>query len=365
MASEINQTMAIVSKNQTIGVVSSILENYLYWLPKYLQSLIILAGFFLLAWGLTKLSQKIVLKLAKNTKTNLSEQIIESTNKPLAFLLLLFGIRLAIIPLGLHKSVDIFSDKVVVSLLMIVAGYLVVNVFDAIIQVSSRKWAQRTQLIKLFYKFTRIIIILLFLAFVLDLWGIKVGPLLAGLGVVGIAIAFALQNTLGNIFGGISLIMDNAYKVGDIIKLQSGEMGIVHKIGLRSTKIRTWDNEIIIVPNGKIADSIIQNLVQPDRKIRINVEFGVEYGSDVDQVKKVVMGVLKKLDIMEDPEPQVLFSKMGDFALIFKARFWVDDISKRLMTKEQATCGIYKSLGKAKINIAFPTQTIYVKKGKK
>ncbi|MBW2984228.1 mechanosensitive ion channel family protein [Candidatus Woesearchaeota archaeon] len=351
--------------NQTIGVISAILSTYLYWMPTYLQSLTIFAGFFLLAWGIMKILQKWALKLALKTKTTVDDLIIEHTNKPLALLLLLFGIRLAIIPLGLYKAVDLFSERLIFSLVLIVAAYIVIRVFDSIIEVSSKRWEQRNAVIKLFYKFSRIVIVLLFLAVVLDMWGVKVGPLLAGLGVAGIAIAFALQTTLGNIFGGISLIMDNAYKVGDIVKLESGEMGTVHKVGLRSTKIRTWDNEIIIVPNGKIADSRIQNLVQPDRKIRVIVDFGVEYGSDVNKVKKVVMGVIKKLDIMEDPEPQVLFLEMGDFALQFSARFWVDDITKRFLTREKAVCDIYNALGKSGINIAFPTRTVYLKKGKK
>ncbi|MBW2979818.1 mechanosensitive ion channel family protein [Candidatus Woesearchaeota archaeon] len=351
--------------NQTIGVISSVLEHYLYWMPPYLQSLAILFGFFVLAWGLMKLLQKIFLTLARKTKIKLDEVLIERTNKPLALLLLLFGVRLSIIPLGLLESINIFSDRLVLSLIIVVTAYLVVVIFDAIIEASSRRWAQRTSVIKLFYRFSRIVIVLLFLAAVLDLWGIRVGPLLAGLGVAGIAIAFALQTTLGNIFGGVSLIMDNAYRVGDIVKLESGEMGTVYKVGLRSTKIQTWDNEIIIVPNGKIADSRIQNLVQPDRKIRVLVNFGVEYGSDVDKVKKVVRGIIGKLDIMKDPAPQVLFLEMGDFALQFSARFWVDDITKRFLTREQAVCDIYKTLGKAGIKIAFPTSTVYVKKGKK
>jgi MscS family membrane protein len=312
-----------------------------------------------------KLSQKVILKFAQRTKTNLDELIIEHTNKPIAILLVSFGLRLAIVPLKLVGPIRFFSERVIYSFMILVSAYILIAIFDAVIDVSSKRWAQRTQLIKMFYRFSRVIIVLLFLAFVLDIWGVKVGPLLAGLGVAGIAIAFALQATLGNIFGGVSLIMDNVYKVGDIIKLDSGEMGIVHKVGLRSTKIRTWDNEILFVPNGKLADSRIQNLMQPDRKIRITVNFGVEYGSDIDNVKKVVLGVVNKLDILKDPEPQVLFLKMGDFALNFSARFWVDDIMKKLITMEQATCDIYKALGKSGIKIAFPTNTVYLKKGKK
>jgi potassium efflux system protein len=105
--------------------------------------------------------------------------------------------------------------------------------------------------------------------------------------------------------------------------------------------------------------------MQPDRKIRITVKFGVEYGSDIDKVKKVSLDVINKLDILKDPEPQILFLKMGDFSLEFTARFWVDDIMKKLMVMEQATCDIYKALGKSGLKVAYPTSTVYLKKGKK
>ncbi len=361
---EINQS-ALVSSNHTIGFVSIVLNNHLSWMPVSLQSLVIFAGFFILSFGIVKILQNFALKLTQKTKSALDDEIITKTNKPIGFLLFLFGVRLAIIPLNIESSVDLLTDRIIISLLMMVSAYLLIAVFDTIIEASSRKLVQKTQVIKLFYRFSRIAIMLFFLAAVLSRWGIQVGPLLAGLGVAGIAIAFALQATLGNIFGGVSLIIDNAYRIGDIIKLESGETGVVQKIGLRSTKILTWDNEIIVVPNGKIADSKIQNLMQPDRKIRGIIDFGVVYGSNIDKVKKVVLDTLNKLDIMKDPAPQVLFLEMGDFALKFSARFWVDDVTKRFLTKERANCDIYNALTKAGIDIAFPTQTVYLKKAKK
>lgn len=352
--------------NQTLGVVSSILENYLFWMPTYLQSLTIFAGFFLLALGIMKALQKGASKLASKTKTRLDDLIIQHTNVPLALLLLLFGIRLAIIPLNLYETLDAFSERLIGSLLIIVSAYLLIGIFDAIIEVSSTRWSQRKSILKLFYRFSRIVIILIFLAVVLDLWGVKIGPLLAGLGVAGIAIAFALQTTLGNIFGGVSLIMDNAYKVGDVVKLDSGEMGIIHKVGIRSTKIKTWDNEIIIVPNGKLADSRITNFSQPDPSVRINILFGVEYGSNPDKVKEIALETAaKSKNVMKDRAPWILFLEMGEFALNFKLMFWVDDLSKKWPTHQEVITNLYNNLNKKGINIAFPTRTLYVKKGKK
>ncbi len=199
--------------------------------------------------------------------------------------------------------------------------------------------------------------------FILDIWGIKVGPLLASLGIAGIAVAFALQSTLGNIFGGISLIVDRSITVDDFIKLDDGTEGFVKDIGLRSTKIKTLDGDLVILPNGKLSESKIYNYHKPLPTTRVTVEFGVKYGSDADKVKKVVLKELDDLKIiLKNPAPKVIFNEMGDYALKFKAFFWISSIEKKLEAKEEAVAAIYNALNKNKIVIPFPTRTIYLKK---
>ncbi|MFC1754543.1 mechanosensitive ion channel family protein, partial [Thermoproteota archaeon] len=134
-------------------------------------------------------------------------------------------------------------------------------------------------------------------------------------------------------------------------------------VGIRSTKIRTWDNEIIVIPNGEMANSQIKNYQLPNKKQRVIVEFGVEYGAKHDKVRKIVMGTLKNVEhVLEDPEPFCRFSEMGDSALNFKFFFWVDDIANKFTTKETITGNIYDALNKAKIGIPFPQMDVHVKK---
>jgi MscS family membrane protein len=134
-------------------------------------------------------------------------------------------------------------------------------------------------------------------------------------------------------------------------------------VGLRSTKIKTFDNELLVVPNGQIANAIIQNFKLPDLKYRVNVPFGVEYGTQVEKVEKIVLDVIKKMKLAtKDPAPRVLFMEMADFSLNFSASFWIEDVSDRLTAKVEANKAIYNALNKAKIGIPFPTRTIYVKK---
>jgi len=286
-------------------------------------------------------------------------------------ILVLIGIKLALLPLNLTEIFVKTADYIIWSLVIVLTTYIVIAVAGIIIEEWGKRWAAKTkskaddQLISMFHKFSNIIFVILGLIFILHLLGVQIMPLVASLGIAGIAVAFALQNTLGNIFGGISLILDKSVKVDDVIKLDQDTYGTVIDVGLRSTKIKTWSNEVIIIPNGKLADSRIQNYVLPDPSVRIELPFTVEYGSDVDKVKKIVLAEINKLaNVLKDPQPQVMFVEMGEFSLNFKAFFWISSYTERFETKEKANCLIYDALRRNKIGIPFPTRTVYLKKEK-
>ena len=195
------------------------------------------------------------------------------------------------------------------------------------------------------------------------MWGIQIGPLLAGLGIAGLAVALALQPTLSNIFSGVSMILDKTLKVGDLVYLDQNVKGKVERIGLRSTRIRTFDNELVIIPNTKLADSQIQNIALPEPKSRATVMFGVAYGSNIDNVKKIIIKELKTIKgVSKDPGPIVRFSEMADSSLNFKAYFYVDHFEDRASGVDEANTKIYNALNKAGIEIPFPQRDVHMKK---
>ena len=336
---------------------------------KYIYSLSLLAFFYILSQLAVILSRKVILRLTRKTTTEIDDLIVGRTSKPISFILLLIGFRLALFPLGIRQNILGFIEHGISSLIIILVTYIVIAVFDISIDGWGKRVAERTkssvdeQLLPIFHRFSRIFISIIGLLFILPMWGIQVGPLLASLGVVGVAIAFALQNTLGNIFGGMSIILDKSLKVGDKIRIDNDTMGTVIDVGLRSTKIKTWDGELITMPNGKLADSRILNFVQPQPSVRVVIDFGVEYGSDANKVRKVVLETIKKLTgVIKEPEPKVLMMEMGDFALKFKALFWVENFDIKFETKALATEKIYSDLRKEGIGIPFPTRTVYMRK---
>lgn len=339
---------------------------------KYAHSAIILFAFFAFSQIFVFVSQRIILKLTKKTKTDIDDLIVAGTNKPISLILLLVGVRLAIIPHRISGDILDVTEHGISSLIIATVTYIAIVVVDIFISNWGSKFASRTEskvddeIVSLFQKFSRITLSFIGLIFILDIWGIKVGPLLASLGIAGLAVAFALQNTLGNIFGGISLIVDKSITVDDFIKLDDGTQGLVADIGLRSTKLKSPDGDLIIIPNGKLADSKIYNYHKPMPKTRVTIEFGVKYGSDVDKIKKIVLDETKKVKaILSDPEPQAVFEELGEFALKFRVFFWVISIEKKIEAKETALAAIYSALNKNKIIIPFPTRTVYIENTEK
>ena len=335
-------------------------------LNEYSYAAFILFGFIVLAFLLRYVYKVVFLRIAKKTKTDIDDKLFASTKWPLSLIVIFIGAKVAILTITLSERASNLANHILDSTLVILITVLIASIINILITSWGRKFTERTksdvddQLLDIFHKFINILFIILAFLFILGKWGVEIGPLLASLGIAGIAIGFAVKDTLANIFGGIQLILDKTYKVGDKIELKDGTIGIIQDISLRSTRIRTYDNELVIIPNGKMSNEAIINHVQPDIKARVVVPFCVEYGSDVKKVQKVVLTALKKIEnIMDNPEPAVLFMEMADFSLNFRAQFWVPNYEQKFMAKIKANELIYEALNKSGIGIPFPTRTVY------
>ena len=351
--------------------MENIIANLLARLPgsqylgnKYVLSGLILVGFVILAKLVLIIFGKYLQKFAKKTKTKVDDLIFERTKKPIFFFLLTYGLKLAVSNLNINGIIS----KIISSLMALVFVFIIARAMDVIISVWGESLAKKTKsnlddvLLPLFHKATKVVFVIIAIMWVLRIWDVNITPYLVGAGIAGLVLGMALQDTMKNVFGGVSLILDKNFNIGDAVRLESGELGTIKEIGLRSTKMLSFDREVIFVPNGQLANMRIRNYVKPDKMIRKIVEFGVEYGTDPENVKKVVLEALKKIkDIYDEPYMDVVFEEMGDSSLKFKARFWVDwdnAYSKWL----EATQAIYNALNKAKIGIPFPTRTVYMKK---
>lgn len=211
--------------------------------------------------------------------------------------------------------------------------------------------------------FTKIVFIAVGGMIILDNLGISLTPLLTTLGIGSLAVAIALQDTLGNFFAGLHIKADRPVQVGHFIRLESGEEGYVTHIGWRSTRIQMLPNNMVVVPNNKLVQSVITNYYLPDRELAVLVQVGVHYDSDLKKVERVTCEVAKEV-LQKVPggvpgfEPFIRYHTFSDssinFAVILRAQEFVDNflIKHEFIKKLQER---YKQEG---ITIPFPMRTI-------
>lgn len=359
---------------QIIGAVTISTQEILA--SKYTKSFLVLITFVFAATIVYLIFKKVLRKLSQKTRTDLDDIILKKAEVPVSLLILFSGIKSALSPLQLEEGISLIAHDTLSSILIMIATYLSVAVIDALIEKALKNFAHKThskvddQLLLLSRKTVRFLATLLAMIFILQVWGVKIGPLLASLGIVGIAVAFGLQNTLGNVFGGISMIIDRSIRVGDLIKLDEDTAGEIVDIGLRATKIRTYNNELVIIPNGLLANQKIKNYVLPDTRARIEVPFSVAYGTDIKKVKSIILGEIKKLEFLDQGrlksgDTRVMFVEMGPSSLNFKAQVWLTDYEQRFQSKEKLNTDIYNALYRNKIAIPFPQMDVHMDVHKK
>lgn len=203
------------------------------------------------------------------------------------------------------------------------------------------------------------------LAIILDTLGVSIAPVLASLGVGSLAVALALQDTLGNFFAGVYLQFDRPIREGDFIKLEDGAEGYVLKIGWRSTQIRLLANNTIIIPNSKLSTSVLVNYDLPDRETAVLVQVGVAYGSNLTKVEQVTSRVGKEVQqrvegAVSSFEPFVRFHTFGDssvnFTVILRAKHWTD----QYLLKHEFVKSLHEAYATESIEIPFPQRVIHM-----
>jgi len=198
----------------------------------------------------------------------------------------------------------------------------------------------------------------------LSTYHVDFGVLLAGVGVVGLVIALAAQDTLSNFFSGILLLLDQGFKTGDMIYFNETYC-LIRDIGLRSTKIYDIVNHVmIIIPNNSLANQNILNLTRPDRYYRIRVEVGVSYDSDPDHVEKLLLEVAEQNSDIEQDDPTrmplVRFQDFGDSSLTFVLVAWINNVIKIRQINSDLHHQVFDKLKGAGVTIAFPQRDVHI-----
>jgi len=193
-------------------------------------------------------------------------------------------------------------------------------------------------------------------------------PLLTAFGVGGLAVALALQDTLSNLFAGFYVSISGLVRIGDYIKLSSGEEGSVADINWRCTTMKTLQNSLVVIPNNKLGQSIFTNYHLPEPRFSMSISFSVGYDSDVDRVEQILLeetvaATANVSGLLADPEPSIRFNPgTGDYALIYQVNFSVAQFADQYRVQSELRKLLYKRLLSEKISMPFPTRTIQVER---
>ena len=351
--------------NEMVGTYTGIT------IASYVVAIVILIVFFILAQITNFLFNKVFKVLTAKTKNDTDDKIMKILNMPIFYSVVLLGVYQSFDYIGVLANYSDNFSKMIKSFVLIIWIYAVSKLVNVIISELGFKFAEKTkstlddELMPLFQKLSNIVIFFAGIMFLLKMWNIDITPLLASAGIMGFVIAFAAQDTLSHLFGGISIYFDKPFRVGDRVQLESGEIGDVLEIGIRSTRIKTFDETVIVIPNSTIASSKIINYNQPASKIKEKIKIGVAYGSDINKVKKILLDIAENTEGVEkNPAPSVYFTDFLDYALEFIIVTWVDSPGEKFMVRTKINEEIYRRFNEEGIQIPYPTQDIYVRNSK-
>ncbi len=310
---------------------------------------------------------KYIKKLTAKTKTNIDDILIDEFEEPVLYGIGLVGFYWGFNRLHFGEGIDNFFAHVFIILITLNVTWFIARLLDSLIVeyivplVEKSESDLDDQLLPVIRKVLKVIIWIMGIIIGLNNAGFDVGALLAGLGIGGLAFAFAAQDTIKNIFGGIMVFLDKPFKMKDRIKI-NGWDGTVEEIGIRSTRLRTLEGRLVTIPNGQFSDHAVENVtLEPTRKVVLNL--GLTYDTTPEGMEKamnLLKGISKNHTGTED-KVLISFNNWGDFSMGILFIYYIKKDADILETQSEVNLEILKRFNAEGLEFAFPTQTIYRK----
>lgn len=333
-------------------------------IEKYILPLSFLIGGILVGFIFEKIILKFLSKIASKTTWHGDDIIINSFKGWIVFLFIILGTYLSILNLNINEKILELIKKILLVLAIFCGTMVVSKIATGFVNLYQERIKDVLPKATLFSSLTRFFILLLGGIIILQSLGISISPIIAGLGVGGLAVALALQDTLSNLFSGIQIIVSRQIKTGDYIRLDSGEEGYVIDINWRNTTIREIKNNQIIIPNSKLSQSIIKNFYLPEKELVVIVEVGVSYESNLEKVEKVTVEVAKEVLScfgVNNFEPYIRYHTFADSSVNFNVILRAKEFGDQFILKHEFIKKLHKRYKEEGIEIPFPIRTIYMK----
>lgn len=336
-------------------------------LPKVIALLV-------LAYAVGLLVRRIVFarlaQLTEQPPTKAQGAIVSSLQRPLPLWFLLGGAALAPRLLALHPDVSAVLEKIIHSLVILSLTFWAANLGSKLLQIgaaSSEGLSQNaTGVIRYVVKFTILGIGGLVL---LSTHGISIGPLLTTVGIGGIAVALGLQETLANLFAGVQLSLARNLRVGDFIRLESGEEGYIEDVQWRSTRLRTLYDNLVLIPNARLAQNVVTNYARPSKELTLLIELGVHYSSDLERVEEVLCevarGVMRSVPGgVPEFEPRIRFRAFGESSIDLTVYLRAREFADHFVLRHEFIKATSKAFAREGIVIPYPIRAINLEQEK-
>ena len=309
-------------------------------------------------------------KYVSKTSNKFDNTLVESLKGPTKFFPIVIGFFVATSYVSLGDSTESFIDnanRTLITILIFWSLHQIIGPISVLIKTVEDLLSK--DLLNWIIKAFKILILILGAAAVLELWGIKIGPIIAGLGLFGVAVALGAQDLFKNLISGILVLVEKRFKIGDWIYVDGIIEGVVERIGFRSTVIRKFDKSIATIPNASFAENAVVNITETTNW-RISWIITLQYSSTIDQLKNIrdqiekFITTNKDFKIGEDTEHAVRIDKFSDSSIDMYVRCFTvtDDWGEWLKVKERLAVKIKEIVESNGASFAFPSTSVYVEK---
>jgi small-conductance mechanosensitive channel len=340
------------------------------WIEIGISILILLAVLLLGRWVINLILEKLLFRITKRTKNNLDNQILNAARLPLYFLAVVLALDTALRRLSfLPRDWNTWLEEGLYIFYFLVGFIFVWRLVTHFFRWYEEEMAQRTETNldkQLFPFFERIVLILLSavgVITVLSHYEINITAMVTTLGIGSLAVALAAKSTLEDTISGFMIMIDRPYRIGDRIELMDLDTwGDVVDIGLRSTRIRTRDNRMVIVPNSVIGKSLVVNYAYPNDQYRLQIHIGVAYGTEIEKARQVIIDAVQKVEgVLPDRSVEALFLEFGDSSMTFRVRWWLESFVDTRRMFDRVNTALYNALKKENIQLPFPQLDVNLK----
>lgn len=361
----IEQGIVVAAQSTRLGGTAFLGLAIEEWINLGISLLIVILGYLIGVWLLGRVEQW----LARRFGLEALPEAERFDGAPIRWLIFIVALRVAILRLTFLNAPmrrtlsDIFY--------VVIAGLLAIVLWRAIdlaarIIMGRNERTGRSDLdpaVVLMTRLARVLLAVILTVIVSSHFGINVAALSAAVGLGGLAISLAARDTIADAIAGIIILLDRPFRIGDRIEVEAANTwGDVTDIGLRTTRIRTRDNRLVIVPNSMIASNEIINYTYPDPRYRIQTRVGIAYGSDIEQVRRIIVDTVSGVDgVLTELGVDALYDEMGDSAMVFLVRWWIDSYADFRRALDKVNTALQQALDQNGVICPYPTTTVILR----